>query len=153
MTWVPVLIREADRGGRPCCGLGHAQLDRYLEFVSARARPNTTLATGYDLKVFFSVVAKDPSEVTTRCVGLHHRAARRPEGGAVDRRRVGVVAAWTIQRRLSSISGMCAFLAGVRGGRGEPGAARAVEPETIANGSGHATGSDAADVADDLGTS
>ena len=64
MVWVPVLVREADRGGRPVLRLGHPQLDRYLDFVSARARPNTTLATGYDLKVFFSVVAKDPVEVT-----------------------------------------------------------------------------------------
>ena len=59
MTWVPVLVREGDRGGRPCLRLGHEQVDRFLDFVSARARPNTTLATGYDLKVFFTVVAKD----------------------------------------------------------------------------------------------
>ena len=65
MTWLPVLIREADRGGRPVLRLGHRQLDRYLEFVAARARPNTVLATGYDLKVFFTVVAKEPAEVTT----------------------------------------------------------------------------------------
>jgi len=65
MTWLPVLIREADRGGRPVLRLGHRQLDRYLEFVAARARPNTVLATGYDLKVFFTVVAKEPVEVTT----------------------------------------------------------------------------------------
>ena len=65
MTWLPCLIREADRGGRPVLRLGHAQLDRYLDFVAARARPNTVLATGYDLKVFFTVVAKDPIEVTT----------------------------------------------------------------------------------------
>ena len=59
MTWIPVLVREADRGSRPCLRLGHSQLDRYLDFVSARARPNTALATGYDLKVFFSVVGKE----------------------------------------------------------------------------------------------
>ena len=65
MVWVPVLVREDDRGGRPVLRLGHGQLDRYLEFVAARARPNTVLATGYDLKVFFSAVLKDPVEVTT----------------------------------------------------------------------------------------
>jgi hypothetical protein len=32
-----VLVREADRGGRPCLRLGHSQVDRYLDFVSARA--------------------------------------------------------------------------------------------------------------------
>ena len=41
-----------------------ASSSAYLEFVAARARPNTLLATAY-LKVFFSVVAKDPVEVTT----------------------------------------------------------------------------------------
>lgn len=45
--------------------LGHPLVDRYLEFVAARARTNTLLATGYDPKVFFSVVAKEPTEVTT----------------------------------------------------------------------------------------
>ena len=44
MTWSPCLVRAADRGSRPVLRLGHPQLDRYLEFVSARARPNTTLA-------------------------------------------------------------------------------------------------------------
>lgn len=37
MTWLPVLVREADRGDRPVLRLGHRQLDRYLEFVAARA--------------------------------------------------------------------------------------------------------------------
>ena len=35
-------------------------LDAYLEFVAARCRPNTVLATAFDLKVFFAVVAKGP---------------------------------------------------------------------------------------------
>ena len=45
--------------------LGHPQLDRYLGFVAAWARPNTVLETGYDLKVFFTVVPKEPVEVST----------------------------------------------------------------------------------------
>jgi site-specific recombinase XerD len=90
--------------------LGHPQLDRYLEFVSARARPNTVLATGYDLKVFFSVVSKDPAEVTTADV-LGFITAQRG-----DRKVVRLVdgesglSARTIQRRLSSISGFYGFL-------------------------------------------
>ena len=32
--------------------LGHPVLDRYLEFVAARARVNTVLATASDLRVF-----------------------------------------------------------------------------------------------------
>jgi Zn-dependent protease with chaperone function len=38
--------------------IGHVLLDDYLEFVAARARPNTLLAVAYDLKVFFTEVAK-----------------------------------------------------------------------------------------------
>jgi hypothetical protein len=39
-------------------------LDDYLAFVGARARVNTWLATAYDLKVFFTVVGKEPAQVT-----------------------------------------------------------------------------------------
>ena len=110
MTWVPVLVREADRGGRPCLRLGHEQVDRYLDFVSARARPNTTLATGFDLKVFFSIVAKEPGEVTTSDV-LDFITAQRGDRGVV-RLADGEsgLSARTIQRRLSSISGLFGFL-------------------------------------------
>jgi hypothetical protein len=46
-------------------GWGIRSWIEYLEFVAARARPNMALATGYDLKVFFRVLSKDPVEVTT----------------------------------------------------------------------------------------
>lgn len=81
-------------------------MDRYLEFVAARARPNTLLATGYDLKVFFSVVAKDPTEVTTADL-LEFITAQRS-----DRRVVRIsdgesgLSPRTIQRRLSTLSGL-----------------------------------------------
>ena len=110
MVWVPCLVRAEDRGVRPVLRLGHPQLDRYLEFVSARARPNTTLAAGYDLKVFFSIVAKDPAEVTTADV-LDFITAQRG-----DRKVVRLsdgesgLSARTIQRRLSSVSGLYGFL-------------------------------------------
>ena len=90
--------------------LGHAQLDRYLDFVAARARPNTVLAAGYDLKVFFSIVAKDPDAVTTADVldfitaqRGDRRVLRLADGGSG-------LSARTIQRRLSSISGLFGFL-------------------------------------------
>ena len=76
-----------DRGGRPCLRLGHSQVDRYLDFVSARARPNTTLAADCDLKVSSSVVAKEPVEGDdVGRIGLHHHAARRPRCGPLGRR-------------------------------------------------------------------
>lgn len=46
-------------------GLGHRLVDEYLESLAARCRPNTVLAAGFDLKVFFTLVPKDPVEVTT----------------------------------------------------------------------------------------
>jgi integrase/recombinase XerD len=105
-----VLVREADRGGRPCLRLGHSQVDRSLDFVSARARSNTTLAAGYDLKVFFSVVAKEPVEVTTSDV-LDFITEQRGDRGVV-RLADGEsgLSARTNQRRLSSISGLFGFL-------------------------------------------
>lgn len=43
--------------------MGDPLLDAYLEFVAARSRPNTVLATWFDLKVFFAVVGKPVGEV------------------------------------------------------------------------------------------
>jgi hypothetical protein len=58
----PCLVRDVSpRGAR--YALGHPLLDRYLEFVSGRSRPNTLRAVAFDLKTFFSVVEKDPVEV------------------------------------------------------------------------------------------
>jgi hypothetical protein len=44
--------------------LGHRRVDRYLEFVAGRCRPNTLRAVAFDLKTFFTVITKDPCEVT-----------------------------------------------------------------------------------------
>jgi hypothetical protein len=38
-------------------------LDEYLEFLAGRSRPNTVLGVAYDLKVFFTVVARPPRRV------------------------------------------------------------------------------------------
>jgi hypothetical protein len=40
--------------------IGVPLLDKYLEFLAGRCRPNTVLAVAYDLKVFFTVVGKPP---------------------------------------------------------------------------------------------
>ncbi len=52
----PCLIRSSGTAGEPLVRLGVPVLDEYLEFMSGRCRPNTVLATAYDLKVFFTVV-------------------------------------------------------------------------------------------------
>ncbi|WP_431934429.1 tyrosine-type recombinase/integrase [Nonomuraea jabiensis] len=97
--------------------LGHPALDDYLELVAARARPNTLIATAYDLKVFFSQIRKDPAEVTTVDVLTFIKMQRSPRFDAkVVRLEDGEagLSARTIKRRLASISGLFNFLV-VRG--------------------------------------
>lgn len=97
--------------------LGHKLVDDYLRFVAARCRPNSVLAVGYDLKVFFTVVAKDPLEVTMTDVFEFITAQRLPiRGGNVvrfDDREQGL-SARTIRRRLATLSGLYGYL-GARG--------------------------------------
>lgn len=93
--------------------IGHVLLDDYLGFVAARARPNTLLAIAYDLKVFFTEVAKPPSDITTADVLAFitsQRAARR--GPRVVRLEDGEagLSARTIKRRLASVSGLFNYL-------------------------------------------
>ncbi len=102
---------NADTEGRP--RLGHPVLDRYLEFVAARARHNTVLATASDLRVFFGVVAKEPEAVTTADVLAFMTAQRRPRGDArVVRLADGEngLSAHTIKRRLATLSGFFGYL-------------------------------------------
>lgn len=63
MTTCPSLVRFASPSGEARYPLGHPLLDRCLEFVAGRARPNTLRAVAFDLKTFFTVVDKDPTEV------------------------------------------------------------------------------------------
>ena len=52
------------RSARAPARLGDPVLDRYLEFVEARCRPNTVLAAASDLRTFFGVVGRPALEVT-----------------------------------------------------------------------------------------
>lgn len=93
--------------------LGEPLLDAYLEFVAARCRPNTVLATAFDLKVFFAVVAKRPAEVTPADVLGFMTAQRAGADTATAVALVdggGGVSARTVRRRLSTVSGLFAFL-------------------------------------------
>ncbi|HXY27095.1 MAG TPA: tyrosine-type recombinase/integrase [Acidimicrobiales bacterium] len=93
--------------------LGHPQLDRHLEFVAARGRFNTVLATASDLKLFFDVVGKEPAQVTTADVLEFIARQREPR---IDAKVVRIsdgesgLSAHTIKRRLSSVSGFYAYL-------------------------------------------
>jgi integrase/recombinase XerD len=92
--------------------LGHPVVDDYLELVRARCRPNTVLATAYDLKVFFTVIGTEPLEVTTADVLAFVKAQRSPRSSNVVRLADGGsgVALSTIRRRLSSVSGLYGYL-------------------------------------------
>jgi len=107
MGWKPRLVREPGEGGQ--VRLGHPEVDEYLEFVRARARRNTLLAVAYDLKVFFTLVSKEPEDVTTRDVLAFLKAQRAPRRGrGVVRLEDGEagLSSRTIKRRLSSVSGL-----------------------------------------------
>jgi integrase/recombinase XerD len=113
MSWSPRLERIRTDGQLVRLSLGHPVLDEYLAFVGGRLRPNSWLAVGYDLKVFFTAVHVDPLDVATRDVFgflAAQRAARRGEN--VFRLEDGEagLSARTIHRRLSSVSGLYAYL-------------------------------------------
>ena len=108
----PTVTSSEGAGGLPLVGLGVPLLDEYLEFVAGRCRPNTVLATAFDLKVFFSLVAKTPGEVTAADV-LGFITAQRTGGDGRQLRSVGTdagVSSRTVRRRLSSVSGLFGYL-------------------------------------------
>jgi site-specific recombinase XerD len=120
MAFTPCLVRL--QGGPPggLIRLGHPLVDAYLELVAARARPNTLLASAFDLKVFFSVIEKDPAAVTSADVLAFVAAQRAPRRGAnVVRMEDGEagLSARTIKRRLATIAGLYEYLI-VRGDAG-----------------------------------
>src|SRR3954453_14041923 len=100
----PCLI-DARRRVEATAVLGDPLLDRYVEFVASRCRPNTVLATVSDLRAFFLVIDRPPAEVTTADVFEFISAQRRgPSDGRVVRLSDGEsgLSARTIRRRLAS---------------------------------------------------
>lgn len=109
------LIRSSGPTGEPVLRLGIEVLDDYLDFVAGRCRPNTTLATAYDLRVFFTVVGKAPEKVRPADVLAFMTAQRAGQASIagparpVDDNARGV-SNRTLRRRLSSVSGLYAYL-------------------------------------------
>jgi len=106
------LIRSRNAAGDLVVRLGVPLLDEYLEFLGGRCRPNTVLAVGFDLKVFFTVVGKPPRRVRGADV-LAFMTAQYAGGDGrlqVARDGAGGVSARTLRRRLSSVSGLYGFL-------------------------------------------
>jgi site-specific recombinase XerD len=93
--------------------LGHDLLDDYLRFVASRCRPNSVLAAGFDLKVFFTFVGKEPAEVSTADVLEFITEQRTPRRGTnvvrLDDGETGL-SARTIRRRLATLSGLFGYL-------------------------------------------
>jgi site-specific recombinase XerD len=106
---MPCLVRQT---GRVAFRLGQPDVDDYLDFVAARARPNTVLAVAYDLKVFFAFVRKAPVDVKPADVLAFiagQRQVRQSKVVRLEDREAGL-AARTIRRRLSSVSGLFVYL-------------------------------------------
>ena len=123
MTFTPCLVRSPEivvGGERVHLHLGHPLLDAFLEMVADRARWNTVLATAFDLKVFFSIIATDPAAVTTADVLAFIASQRVPRRGAtVVRIEDGEpgLSARTIKRRLATVAGLYEYLI-IRGDTG-----------------------------------
>lgn len=131
MTHVPRAVRHHDGDDLRNVTVGHPLLDDYLEFVGARARLNTWLAVASDLKIFFAVVGKDPGGVTTADIFDFIKTQREPRHGSrvvrIDDGESGL-AARTIARRLSTLTGLFDYLAA----RGDTGITRNPVPRGLA---------------------
>ena len=150
------LVRWSTPAGEVRYALGDPLVDGYLEFVAGRARPNTLRAIAFDLKTFFTIVAKGPGRGQgggrLRVPG---GAARRPDGGAASRT---ASRAWRRARspggcRRCRVCTRISSLVVTRGDR-EPGPAWVANPprprlEAVAHG---AIGARAADVAEAVDT-
>ena len=110
MSTFPCLVRFVSGSGQVRYRLGDRLADRYLEFVAGRCRPDTLRAVAFDLKAFFSVTGKDPVEITAADVFefLAHQRGDRAVVRLADRE--SGLSARTIARRLSSVSGLYAYL-------------------------------------------
>src|SRR5215471_16060481 len=113
------VTRSSGCCGELAVGVGVPLADVYLEFLGGRCRPNTVLAAAYDLKTFFTVVAKPPDQVRPADVlafitAQRTGAGRVGEHGALQPVRLGGepagVTGATVRRRLSIVSGFFAFL-------------------------------------------
>jgi integrase/recombinase XerD len=117
MSWSDLRVhRSRSAAGDLVVRFGVAVLDAYLEFLAVRSRPNTVAAAAYDLKVFFAVVGKAPRRVVAADVLAFITAQYSGQyaGGPARQLQVagdsGGVSARTVRRRLSSVSGLFAFL-------------------------------------------
>src|SRR6266576_2725487 len=102
MSSFPCLVRLVSGSGQVRYRLGERLVDR--------CRPNTLRAVAFDLKAFFAVIGKDPVEVTAADV-FEFLADQRGDRTVIRLAdRESGLSARTIARRLSSVSGLYAYL-------------------------------------------
>jgi integrase/recombinase XerD len=114
MSWVDLrLQRSRSAVGDLVVRFGVPLLDGFLDFLAVRSRPNTVAAVAYDLKVFFTAVGKPPGEVVAADVLAfvtgQYTGSVAGRLQVIDVDVVGV-SARTVRRRLSSVSGLFAYL-------------------------------------------
>ena len=151
-VWVPSVERRRLGENGFEVRLGYELADDYLRFVAARCRPNTVLATAFDLKVFFTAVAKDPVAVTVTDVLEFISEQRRPRrGGNVVRLDDGEagLSARTIRAAAVEPVGLLGYLSARGAGAVQPGAvgAAVTQPEGPWAGRGGPADPHAADAA------
>jgi integrase/recombinase XerD len=106
----PCLVRTTAGLGEVRYALGDRFVDRYLEFVAGRSRPNTLRAVAFDLKTFFTVIPTDPAVITAADV-FEFLADQRGDRSVIRLAdQESGLSARTIARRLSSVSGLYACL-------------------------------------------
>ncbi len=144
MQWSPVFECSVGPDGQKTYRVGHELVDEFLEFASVRCRPSTVRAYAHDLKIFFGLVSKDPTEVTPKDVlVLHRQPSSGPRSGVDNVVRIsdglsGLSAA-TIKRRLAAVSSLFSYVV-IRGDAdrdrqpGAPGDARPDGAAIVTNG-------------------
>lgn len=110
MNQFPCLIRSSSPGGEARFALGDPLVDSYLAFVAGRCRPNTLRAVAHDLKTFFAVIDKAPVDVAAADVFAFVAEQRGDRSVVRISDGESKLSARTIARRLSSISGLYAYL-------------------------------------------
>ena len=110
MSSFPCLVRSSTRVGEASYRLGDPLVDSYLQFVAGRSRPNTLRAIAHDLKTFFAIVDKTPGEVVAADVFAFLADQRGDRSVVRIADGESGLAASTIARRLSSVSGLYAYL-------------------------------------------
>ena len=114
MQWSPVFECSVGPDGQKTYRIGHELVDEFLEFASVRCRPSTVRAYAHDLKVFFRLVEKEPTEVTPKDVLGFIAAQQRSRSGVDNVVRISDgmsgLSTSTIKRRLAAVSSFFSYV-------------------------------------------